>query len=94
MTKQEFIDKVAEKSGLCGARRGQGRRRVPRDDHRDAEGPAATINFTGFGKFSTQHRAARLGVNPRNPTEKVTIPATIVPKFSAGSPLKAAVSGR
>jgi DNA-binding protein HU-beta len=51
------------------------------------------VTFTGFGKFSTQHRAARQGVNPRNPSEKVTIPAATVPKFSAGSQLKAAVKG-
>jgi DNA-binding protein HU-beta len=51
------------------------------------------VAFTGFGKFSTQHRAARQGVNPRNPSEKVTIPAATVPKFSAGSQLKAAVKG-
>jgi DNA-binding protein HU-beta len=51
------------------------------------------VAFTGFGKFSTQHRAARQGVNPRNPSEKVTIPAATVPKFSAGSQLKSAVKG-
>jgi nucleoid DNA-binding protein len=32
-------------------------------------------------------------VNPRNPGEKVTIPAATVPKFSAGSALKSAVRG-
>ena len=46
------------------------------------------VNFTGFGKFSTQHRKERQGVNPRNPSQKVTIPAATVPKFSAGSTLK------
>jgi DNA-binding protein HU-beta len=51
------------------------------------------VNFTGFGKFSTQHRKERQGVNPRNPTQKVTIPAATVPKFSAGSTLKQAVKG-
>jgi DNA-binding protein HU-beta len=51
------------------------------------------VNFTGFGKFSTQHRKERQGVNPRNPSEKVTIPAATVPKFSAGSSLKSAVKG-
>ena len=34
-----------------------------------------------------------MGVNPRNPTEKVHIPAATVPKFSAGSGLKSAVKG-
>jgi len=51
------------------------------------------VAFTGFGKFVTQHRAERQGVNPRNPSQKVYIPAARVPKFSAGSQLKAAVKG-
>ena len=92
MTKQEFVNEVASKSGLSA-----------RDAARavDAFLDAVTetlkgggeVAFTGFGKFSTQHRAARQGVNPRNPTEKVTIPAATVPKFSAGSQLKSAVKG-
>jgi nucleoid DNA-binding protein len=32
-------------------------------------------------------------VNPRNPGQKVDIPAAQVPKFTAGSALKAAVKG-
>jgi DNA-binding protein HU-beta len=50
-----------------------------------------SVTFTGFGKFSTAHRAAREGVNPRNPSQKVQIAAANVPKFSAGSSLKSAV---
>jgi DNA-binding protein HU-beta len=50
------------------------------------------VTFTGFGKFSTSARAARMGVNPRTGA-KVMIPATTVPKFSAGSSLKTAVKG-
>ena len=46
--------------------------------------------FTGFGKFSAAARAARQGVNPRT-GERVQIAATTVPKFSAGSQLKAAL---
>ena len=52
----------------------------------------ATTLFTGFGKFHTTRRAAREGVNPRNPSQKVYIPAATVPKFSAGSQLKKAVN--
>jgi DNA-binding protein HU-beta len=59
----------------------------------DALKSGQEVNFTGFGKFSTQRRAARQGVNPRNPSQKVTIPAATVPKFSAGSSLKQAVRG-
>jgi DNA-binding protein HU-beta len=51
-----------------------------------------SVTFTGFGKFSTSARAARMGVNPRTGA-KVQIAATTVPKFSAGSALKSAVKG-
>jgi DNA-binding protein HU-beta len=51
-----------------------------------------SVTFTGFGKFSTSARAARMGVNPRTGA-KVMIPATTVPKFSAGSSLKSSVKG-
>ena len=44
--------------------------------------------FTGFGKFTSNRRAERQGVNPRT-GERVTIKAANVPKFSAGSQLKA-----
>jgi DNA-binding protein HU-beta len=54
-------------------------------------GRGGDVSFTGFGKFTTQQRAARSGVNPRNPSERVQIPAARVPKFTAGSSLKAAV---
>ena len=40
-----------------------------------------------------QKRKARMGVNPRNPSQKVHIPAARVPKFTAGSALKATVRG-
>jgi nucleoid DNA-binding protein len=38
---------------------------------------AATNNvvITGFGTFRVSKRAARTGVNPRNPKEKIKIPA-------------------
>lgn len=92
MTKQEFVDAVATKSGL--SRRDAGAAvDAFLDSVTDALKARDTITFTGFGKFSTADRAAREGVNPRNPGEKVQIAAATVPKFSAGSQLKAAVKG-
>ena len=92
MTKQEFVDRVAEKSGLnkreAGAAVDAFLETVTETLRR-----RGSVNFTGFGKFSTQNRAARMGVNPRNPSQKVHIPAATVPKFSAGSTLKQAVRG-
>jgi DNA-binding protein HU-beta len=46
------------------------------------------VVLTGFGAFSVKTRAARTGVNPQNPTEKINIPAVKVPKFKAGKALK------
>ena len=90
MTKQEFIDEVAQKTNLS-----------KKDAAAAVDAFLTTVEgalkkgdvvaFTGFGKFSTQRRAARMGVNPRNPGQKVMIPAATVPKFSAGSGLKSAV---
>ena len=80
MTKQEFVERVASKSGLS-------RRDAANvvdallDSITESLKSGETVQFTGFGKFSTHHRAARMGVNPRRPGEKVHIPAATVPKF-------------
>ena len=59
----------------------------------DDETPAGgEVNFTGFGKFHVAHRKERQGVNPRT-GERITIAASKVPRFSAGSALKKAVKG-
>lgn len=49
------------------------------------------VVLTGFGAFSVKARAARTGVNPQKPTEKIQIPAVNVPKFKAGKALKDAL---
>jgi DNA-binding protein HU-beta len=45
------------------------------------------VQITGFGKFYVQKREAREGVNPQT-KEKMKIPASKVPKFTAGNALK------
>lgn len=49
------------------------------------------LTFTGFGTFLTKQRKGRVGINPKNPSEKVQIPASTVPRFRAGKSLKDAV---
>lgn len=49
------------------------------------------VTVTGFGTFRVSKRAPRMGVNPRNPTEKIKIPAMKIPAFKAGKALKDAV---
>jgi DNA-binding protein HU-beta len=92
VTKQEFVDKIASKTDLS---RRDAARAVDAflDTITESLQGGEEVAFTGFGKFSTQRRAARQGVNPRNPSEKVYIPAATVPRFSAGSQLKSAVRG-
>jgi DNA-binding protein HU-beta len=45
------------------------------------------IQITGFGKFYVRQQKAREGVNPQT-KEKMHIPASKVPAFSAGKGLK------
>ncbi len=51
------------------------------------------VSIAGFGEFSARTRAGRIGVNPRNPSEKITIPPVRVAKFKAGTVLKKALKG-
>lgn len=89
MTKAEFVDRIAGQFETKKA--ASDAVETVLDGITDVLTSGGEVNFTGFGKFSTQHRKERQGVNPRNPSEKVTIPAATVPKFSAGSSLKSAV---
>jgi DNA-binding protein HU-beta len=91
VTKQDFVDAVATKTGLSRRDAGTAVDAVI-DCITDALRSGDAVTFTGFGKFHTTRRAAREGVNPRNPSQKVHIPAATVPKFSAGSQLKKAVN--
>jgi DNA-binding protein HU-beta len=89
VTKQDFVAAVADRANMSKSDAGAAVDAML-DTITAALKSGDVVTFTGFGKFSTSHRAARQGVNPRT-GEKVQIAATIVPKFSAGSQLKAAV---
>ncbi len=49
-----------------------------------------SVTLTGFGTFFVAPRKARRGINP-NTKESLDIPGMLVPRFRAGSALKAAV---
>jgi DNA-binding protein HU-beta len=91
VTKAEFVDRVAESSGLG---KGESAKAVDAvlDSIQEVLSRGGEINFTGFGKFSVADRSARQGVNPQT-GEKIQIAASRVPRFSAGSSLKSAVKG-
>jgi DNA-binding protein HU-beta len=50
------------------------------------------VSITGFGVFEKVHRSARMVRNPRT-GERKPAEATAVPRFRAGTDLKAYVSG-
>ncbi|MGK7908872.1 MAG: HU family DNA-binding protein [Synechococcus sp.] len=49
------------------------------------------VSLIGFGSFEPRERKAREGRNPKT-GEKLQIPATVVPAFSAGKGFKEAVA--
>jgi len=53
----------------------------------DALAQGHRVTLTGFGTFEVRQRQQREGVNPQT-SEKITIPATRTPGFSASSTLK------
>ncbi len=91
MTKSEFVDRVADRSGLG---KGEADKAVSAvlDTIEEVLTRGGEVSFTGFGKFHVAERGARQGVNPRT-GERITIPAGRVPRFSAGAGLKNAVKG-
>jgi DNA-binding protein HU-beta len=89
VTKQEFVDRIADKAQLSKRDAGKAVDAFLEAITETLRG-GGDVSFTGFGKFSTSNRAARQGVNPRT-GERVQIAASRVPKFSAGSQLKQAV---
>ncbi|NLE73845.1 MAG: HU family DNA-binding protein [Actinobacteria bacterium] len=89
MTKSEFIERFAARAGLS---KKDAAAAVDAfiDVVKSALEEGEEVQFTGFGKFYVQTRNAREGINPQTKA-KITIAATRVPRFSAGSALKAAV---
>jgi DNA-binding protein HU-beta len=89
MTKSEFVDRVASESGLSKKDAGSAVDAVI-SSIESALQSGDEVSFTGFGKFHVADRGAREGRNPRT-GETMTIPASKVPRFTAGSGLKKAV---
>ena len=90
MNKSDLIDAMAKEAEVSKAAAGRAL---------DAAISAITtavakgdnVTLVGFGTFKSAKRAAREGKNPKT-GEKIKIPATVVPKFSAGASFKAAVA--
>ena len=91
MNKQEFIENMAERCDFSKAESGRALNAIL-DSLTDAMTDGEEVNFTGFGKFLSQRRRARQGVNPQDPSQKLRIRAANVPKFKPGAALREAAS--
>lgn len=91
MNKAEFINAIAEKTGVP-------KKKVEEviggftDVVTDALKNGDSVQITGFGKFTVAKRAAKAGRNPST-GEPMTIAARMSPKFIPGKLLKDAVNG-
>ena len=91
MTKSEFVDHVAQRANLSKKEAGDAVDAVIATIE-DTLKRGSEVSFTGFGKFHVADRGARQGVHPQT-KQPIQIPASRVPRFTAGSGLKSAVKG-
>lgn len=92
MKKSEFIDVVAEKGSIT-KKEAKAALEAVLDSITDVLAKGDSINFIGFGTFSTATRAPRETKVPG--TDKVVkIPETTVVKFKTGKQLKEAVASK
>ena len=89
MTQAEFVDKLVEKGKITKKLATES---IDLISDTMAEGLVAgeEISVPGFGKFSVVTRNARTGLNPQT-KEKINIPETKAPKFTAAKALKESI---
>ena len=92
MNKSELLEIVAKEADISKAAAGKALDAVIAAVTK-AVSKGDTVTLVGFGTFKSSKRAARVGRNPQTGKE-LKIAATTVPRFTAGSGFKAAVSGK
>mgnify|MGYP000078237513 FL=1 len=90
MNKSELVDAIAAGADISKAAAGKALDAAI-DTITAAVAKGDQVTLVGFGSFKASTRAARTGKNPKTGAE-IKIPATTVPKFSAGAGFKAAVA--
>ena len=90
MTKTEFVEKIAEESGIS-KKDADASVKAALKVLTDTMAAGDKITFPGFGTFEVRERSAREGKNPRT-GEAVQIAACKVPAFKAGKSLKDSVN--
>ena len=90
MNKEALVETVQSKTGAETKRAAQEVVDAVFDTITSALSKGEEVTIAGFGSFKVAERSARTGVNPKT-GEKISIPATKVPKFKPAKALKDAV---
>jgi len=90
MSKQDLISTLADAAGITKRAAGMALEALTSTITKELR-KGNPVTITGFGTFKLSRRAARTGVNPRNPMQRISIPAMKIPSFKAGKTLKDAV---
>tara|TARA_B100001769_G_C21779282_1_gene425362 strand:- start:201 stop:482 length:282 start_codon:yes stop_codon:yes gene_type:complete len=93
MTKRDLVMRISEETGL-----------IQQDVYAvlqksldyivDALEKNESVEFRNFGIFEISQRKKRIGRNPNNPENTVTIPARKVVKFKPGKIMKERITGK
>lgn len=91
MNKAELIASISEKSGL-NKKNAEAALNAFMESVEEALIGNDKVQLVGFGTFEVRERKEREGRNPRDPKQKITIPASKAPVFKAGKTLKQSVN--
>ncbi|MCP2732525.1 HU family DNA-binding protein [Limnofasciculus baicalensis] len=90
MNKGELVDKVAEKAAVT-KKQADAVLSAALEAIMEAVSEGDKVTLVGFGSFESRERKAREGRNPKT-GDKMEIPETKVPAFSAGKLFKERVA--
>ncbi|AFY39504.1 bacterial nucleoid protein Hbs [[Leptolyngbya] sp. PCC 7376] len=90
MNKGELVDLVASKASIS-KKQADAVVSATVEAIMEAVANGDKVTLVGFGSFEPRQRKAREGRNPKT-NEKMQIPATVVPAFSAGKQFKEMVA--
>lgn len=90
MNKGELVDQIAQKASVT-KKQADAVLTASIETIMDAVADGDKVTLVGFGSFEPRDRKAREGRNPKT-GEKMEIPATKVPAFSAGKLFKEKVA--
>jgi DNA-binding protein HU-beta len=90
MNKGELVDRIAQKATVT-KKQADAVLTAAIETIMEAVSEGDKVTLVGFGSFERRHRKEREGRNPKT-GEKMSIPETMVPAFSAGKLFKEKVA--